>query len=233
MTQEEFLNITYTIEGEPYTIGEMMEEMKNASTSTEAFFWHHHLTQAVLPLNQMANAILMKANEVMKKRIPPTSAVAAIKGGTEAPPQLSPNIIFVGDQGDYIIDMVELWKWIDYYFVPRMQYSYDWLALLLFAKHYSLLLKDDSKSFAQQMSSWFPNVSHPCTQDEINLYRRGYFKSDNFNYRTWKDSPYPVPSDYVFKKSQHKEGFGNIQSICIALEGAYDLGEIATQNVNK
>lgn len=212
-----------------------MSELHRASTATEAHYWHAHLSLAIRPFDQILFDIRKEMDDVLEKKGPLATSVAAIKGlsGIELK-QLSPNKIFVGAMGGYIIDMCKLWQWISDTLVSRIQYSYGWLALLLFSKQHSLLLKDDTKSFSEQLSSWFPNVPHPCTQDQVNLYRRGFFRNaEKFDYSKWVNWRTPVPSDYKYQKGQHLEGFRHIQTLCIALEEAEYSQQIFIPNTNK
>lgn len=235
MTKLEFLNTPYKIGEDTYTIREMMIELHNAPTALEAHFWHAYLVQFISPFEKMLYDIRHEMDGVLEEKGPLASSVAAIKGqlGIDSS-QLSPNIIFVGTMGDYTISMPKLWQWIYDILVRRMQYSYGWLALLLFANHHHLLLKDDTKNFSDQMLSWFPNVPHRCTQDQVNLYRRGFFKdTEKFDYSTWINWKMPIPEDYIYEKGQHLEGYQHIQTLCIALETAEYSQQIFINNINK
>ena len=235
MTKLEILNTPFNIGEETYTIGEMMTELHRASSATEAHFWHGYLALAIRPFEQMLFDIRKEMDGILKEKGPLASSVAAIKGlsGAELP-QLSPNEIFVGSMGDYTINMYMLWQWINDTLVRRMQYNYGWLALLLFAKHHNLLLKDDTLSYSRQMLSWFPNIPHPCTQDQVNLYRRGFFRdTEKFDYFKWINWKTPIPGDYKYLKGQHPDGFKHIQTLCIALEAAEYSQQIYIKNTNK
>ncbi len=235
MTKDEFLNTPYNIGEDTYTIGEMMAELKRASTATEAHFWHGQLALAIGPFDKMLYDIRKEMNCILEEKGPLASSVAAIKGqlGIDSS-QLSPNIIFVGTMGDYTISMPKLWQWVCDVLVSRMRYSYGWLALLLFATHHHLLIKDDTKNFSDQMLSWFPNVPHRCTQDQVNLYRRGFFKNtEKFDYSVWIKWKTPIPKDYEYVKGQHLEGYKHIQALCIALEAAEYSQQIFINNTNK
>ena len=235
MTKQEFLNTPYNIGEDIFTIGEMMAKLHRASTSTEAHFWHIHLSRAIRPFEQILFDIRKEMDGVLDEKGPLATSVAAIKGlsGTGFAP-LSPNKIFVGAMGDYTVDMYKLCQWVSDTLVRRMLYSYGWLALLLFAKHHSLLLKDDTKAFSEQMLSWFPHVPHPCTQDQVNLYRRGFFRDTaKFDYSLWTKWETPVPAGYKYQRGQHLEGFQHIHTLCLALEEAEYSQQILIQKTNK
>ena len=226
--------MTHEIDGESYTIKEMMNELHKAATPYAAHYWFYHLTMALSPLEQSLIGLRIQIKNEMKMRGPLAHSVADIKGLTGGPPEnLSPNKVFVGALGDYTINMHNLWQWINEALLLRLQYNYGWLALLLFAKHHQLLLKDDTKSFVEQMSLWFSNATHPCTSDSVNTYRKGFFRKKDFDYKAWLNLPSAIPADYKYEKDQHPEGFKHIQALCLALEDAYDLGQIATKNTNK
>lgn len=236
MSKEELLSTTYRIGEDTYTIGEMMYEMQRASSQTVALFWCFHLDCAIRTFEEATNELRRDIHSMMEEKVPAALSVAAVKGlsGMKAPQQLSPNHIFKGKVGECTVDMNKLWLWINNTMLPRMHYGYEWLALLLFASHHHLLLKDDTKSFSEQMSSWFPDAAHPCTHDQVNLYRRGFFRdAEKFDYFSWIRLDIPIPKDYIFTKSQHAEGFKRIHSLCLALEAADYSEQIYVQNTNK
>ena len=236
MSKEELLSTTYRIGEDTYTIREMMDEMRRASSQKVAFFWFFHLDCAIRPHEQAIYELRRDIDIMLKEKVPAALSVAAVKGlsGMKAPQQLSPNHIFKGKVGECTVDMNNLWLWINNTMLPCMQYSYEWLALLLFASHHHLLLKDDTKSFSEQMSSWFPDAAHPCTQDQVNLYRRGFFRdAEKFDYFSWIRLAIPIPKDYIPKRRQHADGFKRIHSLCLVLEAAEYSEQIYVQNTNK
>lgn len=214
-----------------------MDELRRASTPLEAHFWQDYLLRTISPVEKIISNLRDEINREVAKKGPLATSVAAIKGqiGMESE-QLAPNQIFKGLIDPYhIINMVSLRQWIYDTLVRRMQHSYGWLALLLFAQYHQLLIKDDTKSFSEQMKAWFPNVPHPCTQESVNTYRRGFFREDqyHFDYGRWINWGTPLPDNYELLKDQHPEGFKHIHTLCLALEGGDYESQIFIKNTNK
>ncbi len=137
------------------------------------------------------------------------------------------NIVFKESIGEKDIDMNLLREWLNENFVMHIQHQYDWLAPLLFFDYHQLLIIDDSKSWAKQMNKWFPSSKIKCTQEQLNCYRRGFFRSADYQFNKWIKDKHSIPFNYPKEEKQRKEGFDFIQKICSNwLESEFSLSNI-------
>lgn len=160
------------------------------------------------------------ANNQLGERIPPDNLE-------------NTNIIFVSCVNNRHINLRRLWDWTLNNFVDSINHKYEWVAGLLFFVNQSLLTKEiNSKTtptteYGNQMRVWFAQVLNiECTDDQINEYRNGFFRGDNFNYIKWINDLTDGPKQDELRGDQTIDGFVHIRLLCNKLEKNFNINEI-------
>jgi hypothetical protein len=142
------------------------------------------------------------------------------------------NSIFVSTKNAKNINFDRLWEWTLNHFVDKIERQYEWLAGLLFFGNQQLLSKEingnatSSSAYNTQMEKWFSDVwTVECSADQINEYRNGYFRNENFNYSVWLSDITAGPKQSELRGDQTTDGFANIKSKCQSLENSFNLND--------
>lgn len=155
--------------------------------------------------------------------------------GERIPPEnlQGTNQIFVSLKDNKKINYKRLWEWTLNNFVDNINHRYEWVAGLLFFGNQQLLMKELNKgitpttTYGTQMREWFGQVWNiECSDDQINEYRNGFFKSSNFNYSVWLNDIMAGPKQNDFRGDQTLDGFENIRKLCTLLEKNFNLKDI-------
>lgn len=159
------------------------------------------------------------ANNQLGERIPPEDLKET-------------NQIFVSSKNNKQLNLKRLWNWTLENFVDNINYKYEWVAGILFFGNQQILLKELDKkvtpttTYGTQMRKWFAEVWNvECSDDQINDYRNGYFRNENFHYNVWLNDSTVGPSKDKLSGDQTIEGFFNIKKLCKKLELNFNLDD--------
>lgn len=201
-----------------YTVAELLRNMRNADCKGSVAYWARPLYRALLVDN--TPDIWRAITQIEKEwNLPETSMSEDDEHTSGDMPPVLVNYIFADIVNGKELDLRKLWHWIDGEFLWRLEYPYQYLALLLFLEHHKELLsvsKIENQAFESQMRTWFPNAKVKCSADAIGTYRNGFFKSDEFDYTRWLYST-THGVDYDFKKDQTLTGFNALKQLCSAI----------------
>lgn len=210
--------------GNPYTIADLLKNLRNAFSKDEALRWAFFIQKSFLELGYNPD-IDKTMNELMVSMDIPTVVISVDDGhkSDSSMPEVLINYIF---KSEFDQDSLKkLWCWIKEYSIDQIIYPYQYLALLLFLEsRYSSLLHNPHISNTEiqtQMGAWFPKATIKCSADALGTYRNGYFNSNKFKYASWLNSTGEPPIGYEYKKDQSLSGFKALQKHCKDLELYY------------
>lgn len=108
-------------------------------------------------------------------------------------------------EGQTIVDLLDLYQYIDKRFVGDITFKYEWYALRRFLEKMNLLRECDNEQFAAQMNhvEWFAHAKKTCEANEMNTYN---FLNDT-KPSQWCDKEIPIGSKATSK------GVGNIYKV--------------------
>lgn len=206
---------------DPYTVANLLNNMKNAFSKDEAMRWGFCIQRAFLKFGY--NPDIDKAMNMIldSMAVPPIMARNEESiDGDFGMPQILINYIFKNEFNQE--QLKSLWRWIKEYSINEICQPYQYLSLLLFLEnhHSSFLQKPHLTNIdiKDQMEAWFPITNIKCSSDAIGTYRNGYFNGDSFKYSLWLNSNGNPPIDYEYKRDQSLTGFEALNRLCNILE---------------
>lgn len=143
------------------------------------------------------------------------------------------NTIFVTQIYKKKLNLKRLWEWTLDNFVDNINHRYEWVSGLLFFGNKQLLIKElnngltPTTKYGKQMRDWFGQfLNVECTDDQINEYRNGFFKSIKYNYSVWLNDLTGGPQKGELCGDQSIDGFSNIKNLCKKLENNFNLNNL-------
>lgn len=207
--------------GRPYTIAELLKNMRNAFSKDEALRWAFFIQKAFIELGY--NSDLDKAMTEILASMDIPAVVVMAENGSESDsgmPEVFINYIFKCEFDQELLK--KLWCWINDYFINKIIYPYQYLSLLLFLeRNHSLLLQKphiSNTEMQNQMMAWYSSSKVKCSADSLGTYRNGYFNSADFTYASWLNTNGDPPFGYNYQKDQSLVGFQALVRLCNDLE---------------